>query len=128
MTAQVVLPLPPTAVTSRISEPIATLKFGAGNPVSLVTVIDVSVAAIGAASVVLAESRLATVWRTVPSAVPMSVWVICVVVGHAPLRAAGAPAAAAAATVPCWARVTLHVVSPAPLTAVTRRISAPIET
>ena len=33
-------PVPLTAVTSRISEPMATEKFGVGNPVSLTTVIE----------------------------------------------------------------------------------------
>ena len=37
-----------------------------------------------------------------------------------------APAVAAAAVVPCWARTTVQVVLPAPPTAVTSRISEPM--
>ena len=85
-TVQVVLPLPPTAVTCRISEPIATEKLGAGKPWSLATVIVVSPAPIAAARVVLADSRPAAACLTAPSAVAMSLGVICVLVGHPPAR------------------------------------------
>ena len=57
-TVQVVLPVPPTAVTSRISGPMATEKLGAGNPASLATVIEVWLASMDEASVVLADRRL----------------------------------------------------------------------
>src|ERR1017187_5872482 len=46
----------------------------------------------------------------------------------APVGVTDAPLAAAAAVVPCWPRVTAHVVFPTPLTPVTRRISEPMTT
>ena len=86
ITVHVVLPVPPTAVTSRISEPIATEKFGGGKPWSLATTTVVSAGAIAVVSVVPAASRLATAWRTAARAPSMSVGVICVVVDQ-PLAA-----------------------------------------
>src|ERR1017187_6824278 len=70
-TAQVVLPAPLMAVTRRISAPMAIEKFGAGNPASLATVMDVCVVVvIGDASVVMAVKKPAAS-RTAPSVVTM---------------------------------------------------------
>ena len=55
----------------------------------------------------------ATAAMTVPSMSPL-------------VGVTAAPAVAAAAVVPCWARTTVQVVLPAPPTAVTSRISEPM--
>src|ERR1035441_6261513 len=84
-TVQVVLPAPLIAVTRRISAPMAIEKFGAGNPASLATVMDVCVVvAIGDASVVMAVKKPAAAW-TAPSVVAMFACVIWLVVVHPPL-------------------------------------------
>ena len=62
-TVQVVLPVPPTAVTSRISGPMAIGKLGAGNPASLATVIDVWLSSIDEVSVQAGSSRRARARR-----------------------------------------------------------------
>ena len=120
--------VPPTAVTRRISDPMATVKFGAGKPASLATVIVVSVAVDWRGQRGAGRQQAGHGLADGAESRGDVAWVICVVVGHSPLRATVAPSAATAAVVPCWPRTTVQVVPPAPLTSVTSRISAPIVT